>query len=345
MAQTYPLFCMGNPLLDMQVNNGEAMLEKYKLKANDAILAGPEHMSIYEEIVKEYKITYVAGGAAQNAARAAAYVLPDNSVVYAGCVGSDDLADQLRNANSKEGVASAYQVKQGEKTGACAVILTGHDRSLVTTLRAAEMFNKDHLASAEVAPLVDGAKYYYVGGFFLTHGVESALVVAEKASKAGKTFALNLSAPFICQFFGEQLGKVLPYVDILFGNESEAAAWGAANGLETTASLEVIAKTLADLPKINPSRPRTVIITSGPDATIVATSGKDVEPRVFPVSRLADNEIVDTNGAGDMFAGGVMGAIVAGKSIDEAVEAGHKLGAMCVKTIGPQLQFPKVQIF
>jgi fructose-1-phosphate kinase PfkB-like protein len=51
------------------------------------------------------------------------------------------------------------------------------------------------------------------------------------------------------------------------------------------------------------------------------------------VTRLADNEIVDTNGAGDMFAGGFMGAIVAGKSIDEAVEVGHKLGAMCVKTV------------
>ncbi|CAE6430942.1 unnamed protein product [Rhizoctonia solani] len=345
MAQTYPLFCMGNPLLDMQVNNGEAMLEKYKLKANDAILAGEEHMSIYEEIVEKYKITYVAGGAAQNAARAAAYVLPPNSVVYTGCVGSDDLAEQLRAANSKEGVASAYQVKQGEKTGACAVILTGHDRSLVTTLRAAEKFNKDHLSSPEVAPLVDGAKFYYVGGFFLTHGVESALVVAKKASEAGKTFALNLSAPFICQFFGAQLGQVLPYVDLLIGNESEAAAWAAANGLETTTPLEVIAKTLANLTKINPSRPRTVVLTSGPDATIVAKSGQGEEPKTYSVSRLADSEIVDTNGAGDMFAGGLIGALVAGKSLDEAVEAGHKLGAMCVKTIGPQLQFPKVQIF
>ncbi|KAJ1300514.1 hypothetical protein OPQ81_005327 [Rhizoctonia solani] len=345
MAQTYPLFCMGNPLLDMQVNNGEAMLKKYKLKANDAILAGEEHMSIYEEIVDKYPITYVAGGAAQNAARGAAYVLPPNSVVYAGCVGSDDLAEQLRNANSKEGVASAYQVKQGEKTGACAVILTGHDRSLVTTLRAAEMFDKSHLSSPDVAPLVNGAQFYYVGGFFLTHGVESALLVAKKASESGKTFALNLSAPFICQFFGEQLGKVLPYVDLLIGNESEAAAWAAANGLETTSSLEVIAKTLANLPKINASRPRTVVITSGPDSTVICKSGQGEEPKVYPVARLADNEIVDTNGAGDMFAGGFMGAIVAGKSIDEAVEVGHKLGAMCVKTIGPQLQFPKVKIF
>jgi adenosine kinase len=40
---TYALFCMGNPLLDMQVRNGEKLLEKYSLKANDAILAEEKH--------------------------------------------------------------------------------------------------------------------------------------------------------------------------------------------------------------------------------------------------------------------------------------------------------------
>jgi len=40
---TYTLFCMGNPLLDMQVRNGEKLLEKYGLKANDAILAEEKH--------------------------------------------------------------------------------------------------------------------------------------------------------------------------------------------------------------------------------------------------------------------------------------------------------------
>ena len=336
---------MGNPLLDMQVTNGESLLEKYKLKANDAILAGPEHMSIYDDVLKNDKITYVAGGAAQNAARGAAYVLPPNSVVYAGCVGNDELAEQLRKANEREGVASAYQVDPVEKTGACAVVLTGHDRSLVTTLRAAEKFTKSHLSSPEVAPLLDAAQVYYVGGFFLTHGVESALEVAKKAAGAGKTFALNLSAPFICQFFGVQLGQVLPYVDLLIGNESEAAAWAGANGLPTDSPLATIAKTLANLPKQNPSRPRTVVLTSGPDSTVVAKSDDNAEPKVYPVARLVDSEIVDTNGAGDMFAGAFLGAIVAGKSIDEAVEAGHKLGAMCVGQIGPQLKYPKVPVF
>lgn len=45
-AQTYPLFCMGNPLLDIQVREGEKLLEKYKLKANDAILASDEQLAM-----------------------------------------------------------------------------------------------------------------------------------------------------------------------------------------------------------------------------------------------------------------------------------------------------------
>lgn len=40
----YLLFAMGNPLLDMQVKNGEELLKKYDLKANDAILAEEKQM-------------------------------------------------------------------------------------------------------------------------------------------------------------------------------------------------------------------------------------------------------------------------------------------------------------
>ena len=40
---SYQLFAMGNPLLDMQVTNGEGLLQKYELKSNDAILAEEKH--------------------------------------------------------------------------------------------------------------------------------------------------------------------------------------------------------------------------------------------------------------------------------------------------------------
>jgi adenosine kinase len=100
----------------------------------------------YEEIASlKDKVIYVAGGASQNTARGAAvcpvtleavrftdnilqYILPPNSVVYTGCVGDDDFADQLRAANKREGLIDAYFVKKGEKTGACAVVVTGHHR-------------------------------------------------------------------------------------------------------------------------------------------------------------------------------------------------------------------------
>ncbi|KAG1825247.1 Ribokinase-like protein [Suillus variegatus] len=291
-SQTYQLFCIGNPLLDVQVTNGEELLKKYDLKANDAILAEEKHMSIYDELVKDYKVTYVAGGASQNAARGAAYVLPPNSVVYTGCVGDDNLADQLRAANKREGLQEVYLVKPGERTGACAVVLTGHDRSL--------------------APLVDAAKVFYVEGFFLTHGTSVVLELSQKASAASKVFAMNFSAPFIPQFFGTQLQSVLPYCDIIIGNETEAEAYAAANGLPDTKDLAAIAKAVATSPKSNKSRPRVVVFTHGAD------------PKVFKVSAIDKELIVDTNGAGDAFAGGFLW---------RCVEVGHKMGAMNIQLV------------
>lgn len=43
----YKIFCLGNPLLDLQVRNGEELLKKYDLVANDAILAEEKHQPMY----------------------------------------------------------------------------------------------------------------------------------------------------------------------------------------------------------------------------------------------------------------------------------------------------------
>jgi len=339
----YSLFCMGNPLLDMQVN-GENLLKKYGLKADDAILAEEKHAGIYDELVKGYQVTYVAGGAAQNAARGAAYVLPPKSVVYVGAVGDDDLAEQLKEANKREGLDQVYQVKKGEKTGACAVIITGHSRSLVTNLRVAEKFDKSHLSSPEVAPLIIDANFFYVEGFFLTHGVESAFELSSKSAAAGKTFVLNLSAPFIAKFYTKNLQDILPYTDVIIGNESEAEAWASATGLPDVKDLPGIARSIALLPKSNSSRPRVVIFTQGAQKTVVVSSDESDSPKLFPVERLTDSQIVDTNGAGDAFAGGFIGALVAGKNLDDSILAGHALARASVQQIGPQYPRPKVNI-
>ena len=60
---------MGNPLLDISSVVSHDYLEKYNLKANDAILAEASHKPIYNELIASNKAEFVAGGAAQNAMR------------------------------------------------------------------------------------------------------------------------------------------------------------------------------------------------------------------------------------------------------------------------------------
>jgi hypothetical protein len=106
-------------------------------------------------------------------------------------------------------------------------------RSLVTTLRAAELFEPTYLSSQEIKSYIDNATHFYIEGFFLTHGLESVLIIAKQAALSGKSVTLNLSAPFLVQSFKVQMEVILPYADIVIGNESEAAAWAAASGSDT----------------------------------------------------------------------------------------------------------------
>ncbi len=72
MTQThsYALLGIENPLLDISAVVDAALLEKYKLKANDAILAGDEHKPLYADLTGgAFNVQYIAGGACQNSCR------------------------------------------------------------------------------------------------------------------------------------------------------------------------------------------------------------------------------------------------------------------------------------
>ncbi|CAD6924662.1 unnamed protein product, partial [Tilletia controversa] len=288
-----------------------------------------------------YDVAYVAGGASQNTSRCAQYILPDHSTVYFGAVGDDDLAQQLRAANDREGLRSAYQVKEGVATGSCAVVITGHDRSLCTNLGAAEKFDKSHLESDELQEVLNNAKFFYMEGYFLTHGLETALIVAKKAKETGATFAINLSAPFIPQFFSSQLDQILPYTSIVIGNESEAETYAGSHDIAST-DLPTVAKAIANFASELPSSlKRRVILTHGAEPSVLAVQGEE-KTTEFPVKPIEN--IVDTNGAGDAFAGGVLGALLLEQPIEKAIEAGNTLGGLCIGQDGPVLPHPKVQV-
>jgi len=60
---------MGNPLLDIMVNVEDSFLAKYNLKPNDAIIAEDAHVPMYQELIENYPVEFVAGGATQNVLR------------------------------------------------------------------------------------------------------------------------------------------------------------------------------------------------------------------------------------------------------------------------------------
>lgn len=98
---------------------------------------------------------------------------------------------------------------------------------------------------------------------------------------------MNLSAPFLIQFFGDQMAATMPYTDFVFGNESEAAAYGEAKGYGS--DLATIALKLSAQPKLSGARPRIVVFTQGAIATIVAINGVVTEYPVEPLARYHHN--------------------------------------------------------
>lgn len=343
-SMSYPLVCLGNPLLDLQVDVDADYLAKYSLKADDAILVEEKHMPIFEEVLKMPGLKLVAGGAAQNTARGAQYILEPNSVVYFGSVGADVYAEQLNQANASYGLKTLYQVQEKTATGKCAALISGKHRSLVTDLAAANEFTPSHLQKEENWKYVENAKYFYIGGFHLTVSPEAIQLLGKHASDNNKTLLLNFSAPFIPQFFKDALDASVPYCDFIIANESEAAAYAESHGIDSKDITE-IAKHIAKLPKENAQKPRTVVFTQGTGPTITVTydAKKDhFAVSLYDVVELAQEKVVDTNGAGDAFASGFVAALVQEKSIPEAVALGQWAASISIQEVGPTFPFPKV---
>lgn len=325
---------MGNPLLDISANVGQDLLDKYDVKLDSAILAEDKHQPLYSELVEKYDVQYIAGGATQNSMRVAQWMLKDKKdmVAFMGAVGDDAYGKQLEDCASKDGVLVHYMKDTTTPTGTCAALILGGERCLVANLAAANNFKETHLATPKAQEIVDAAKFYYCAGFFLTVSVPSLVQVAEQAVAKNKVFCLNLSAPFIVQFFGDQLATAMEYADFLFGNESEAAAYGEKAGFGT--DLKEIALKVAALPKKNSSRPRTVVFTQGSKSTLVAVNGTVTEYMVDP---LAADKLVDTNGAGDAFVGGFLSELVQDKDMEACVKAGHWAARQIIQVSGTTL--------
>lgn len=326
---------MCNPLLDISAEVPMEVLDKYGVSLNNAILAEDKHLPLYPEIEKNYPVQYIAGGAGQNSIRVAQWILQmPNQTAYFGAIGKDDYGKRLTECSKEDGVNVCYQMIEQTPTGTCAVLINGGERSLVANLSAANSFNVSHLDTPDASAIIASSKIYYITGFFLTVSPDAMMKCAQDAVAGNKIFTMNLSAPFLIQFFGEQMAKIMPYTDYVFGNESEAAEYGKAKGYGE--DLSTIALKLAAEDKASGTRPRTVVFTQGSECTIVACGGIVTKYAVDPLPK---EMLVDTNGAGDAFVGGFLSQMVLNKPISECVRAGHWAAGVIIRRSG--CTFPK----
>ncbi|XP_052765161.1 uncharacterized protein LOC128206616 [Mya arenaria] len=322
----------GNPLLDIQVVGTEEFLKKYDLLANNAILAEDKHKPMYQDMTDTFKeVTYVPGGATLNTIKVAQWLTnTKNASTFFGCTSKDKYGSILEDKAREMGVNMQLQYTEKEPTGTCAVIVTGENRSMCANLAAANCFTDDHLDNPDNWALVEKAQFYYCAAFPLTVSPKTVLRLAKHSHEKGKTFCMNLSAPFLCQFFKEPLLNTLPYVDFLFGNETEAVTFSKENELETEKIPEIALK-IAAWKKENKDRARMVIITQGDLSVVVAHEGKVQEFEVIP---LKSEDLVDTNGAGDAFVGGFLSQLIQDKPLADCVRCGNYAANLVIQRSG-----------
>ncbi|CAL4886615.1 unnamed protein product [Urochloa decumbens] len=305
---------MGNPLLDISAVVDDAFLTKYDIKLNNAILAEEKHLPMYDELASKNNVEYIAGG---NAMVAQWMLQTPGATSYMGCIGKDKFGEEVKKNAQAAGVTAHYYEDETAPTGTCAVCVVGGKSSLIANLSVANCYKFEHLKRPENWALVEKAKYIYIAGFFLTVSPDSIQLVAEHAAANNNVFLLNLSAPFICEFFHDAQEKVLPYVDYIFGTETEAKIFAKVRGWEAE-NIEEIALKISQLPLASGKQKRIAVIT-GADPVVVA---EDRKVKTFPVILLPKEKLVDTNGEGDAFVGGFLSQLVQGESIEDSVRAG-----------------------
>lgn len=113
-------------------------------------------------------------------------MLPENSVMYIGCIGKDKYGDILKKTCEEAGVHTEYRVDEAQPTGKCGVVITGHNRSMCTHLAAANEYKIEHLKQPHIWSLVEKAQVYYVGGYHLTVCVPAIQALGEEAAAKNK---------------------------------------------------------------------------------------------------------------------------------------------------------------
>ncbi|KAG5467999.1 hypothetical protein LSCM4_01086 [Leishmania orientalis] len=345
------IVCFGHPLLDMMATVDEVFLREYNIESGSVTLATPEQLVLFSKLLDEFegRVDFVPGGAAMNTARALTWVLPDAHISYVGALGKDRFAEILKGALTSASVEQLFEECDDKPTGTCAGLVLNKDRTLLANLGAAVALSTKHMETEAVQSAIEKASLYYSEGFFLNtaSSPHNLLSVAEHAHTRGKLFCFNLHAPYISIAFQSHLQLLLPHVDILFGSDADLLTYASvrwphdfdmstlgsvmrANSPRQAALVRCLAR-LSMLPSVTTGRPRLVVVTCGSHDTYVAR-GDHV--RSYPVPPMAQEEMIDVNGAGDAFVAGFLAQYIVSGDESASVVVGHASAQNCIRHNG-----------
>lgn len=323
---TYDLYAIGNALVDSEYEVTEAQLLTMKVEKRHMTLIDADRRAELLAQVQGVHSRKSGGGSAGNTVVALAQL--GGKAFYSCCVSNDELgafyADDLRGNGVDSNLTSATlsQSKSASPTGQCMVMVTPDaERSMSTYLGA----TADLDATALNAKAIAAAKIYYMEGYLAaqTNGLAAALQGRQIAKAAGVKLATTLSDMSMINFCRPGLEAMLGHgenegVDYLFANEEEAQTW--CNAKDMQEIIEQLSK-----------RARVVCLTRSAKGCIILEGGAQTP---VPAAKV---KAIDTNGAGDMFAGAFLYAVTQGHTHAQAAWLANQAAGQVVSQYGNRL--------
>jgi adenosine kinase len=254
-----------------------------------------------------------------------------------GSVGNDFYGDLYASLLNKEDIVPVFEKYDEINTGVCCVFCHNRDRGHITDLGASTLISKEYME--RVWEKLSDVSLIYTELFILKHRKDLVFTLAEHALSDDRQFGFNLPSFYFIENFTQDILLLWSYVDVVFANVAEAIFFGKLLGLvDDEDDITTLCMNLAKLPKKNKNKKRVVVITCGPAPAHVAEYDHENEVITNYGSYLPEyvdeNLIVDTNGAGDAFAGGFLSKFVRNSSLDQCMHAGHWAASVIIQTRG-----------
>ncbi|HEY8568885.1 adenosine kinase [Microbulbifer sp.] len=317
----YDLYGIGAALLDTEIEVTDSDLASLGVDKGVMTLVDDVRQQQLVDDLRNHMVTasHACGGSGANTIIAASYFGLDT--FYSCKVADDDNGDFYRDNLAAAGVdyPKALHNADAGTTGKCLVLITPDaERSMNTYLGISAELSVEELDSEALSQ----SRWTYLEGYLVSSptGRAAAIALRKQAEASGVKTALSLSDPMMVQLFHDGLKEMIgDSVDLLFCNRDEALKFC------DTDSIDQAAKALRN-------HCRAFAITLGADGALLWDGEQEYRVAAPKV------KAIDTNGAGDMFAGAFLYGINREMSFVEAGELACRAAAQVVSQYGPRLR-------